>query len=528
MTAAVLFAMEDDVGVAQQDTSFTSCSSLGLKMGASNSDWMDRFMNSILAREYDAAREILRSAIARGVGKSVAEQYGKVLEEFLRRRDELEQPLVDIAHYGVCALREMDNQTGRGLIVPGFVGHGDELWRQRPLAYIQSPSSRKCVQVCSACFAPVGTLASQLAYLGLPAQDGAEMIKVVDGAGPVISCPGGCGDVYCSQSCCTWAQEFSSHALLCRRRLPIDAAAALEALDALAVATDTEHLLLLAHHVAVAVLRRQLGDDLLEVMHKYVGQLFSKPYDALATEDAIDGDTPASRRDLVNQAQDLLRRIFVGQELAEPFLETSILSGMLGTYDLVNMTISIPHPLNTKCDSIAELLGESTLIKLNEQQRTVDDSDTEDECEEDEAEDTQGDADNAIIATVESLHDEGRPNAIEVAMDAVKRKALFANVVGTSLVEALSFMNHCCLPNARIEFDNSVMPHSFGPGLWVYSASRRPLIPGDEATMCYVPSVIGKSVEKRQKRMKEFGFECQCRCCTTDLMLLSEGDVVIK
>merc|ERR1712216_614480 len=117
---------------------------------------------------------------------------------------------------------------------------------------------------------------------------------------------------------------------------------------------------------------------------------------------------------------------------------------------------------------------------------------------------------------------------LEAAREAAGKGSLFAHVVGTSLCEALSFMNHSCLPNARIDFATSATPdNTSGPGLWVFSAARKPLCPGDEVQMCYVPSVVGRPVEERQKRMKRFGFECRCRCCTTDLMLKADGDIVL-
>merc|ERR1711959_159538 len=119
--------------------------------------------------------------------------------------------------------------------------------------------------------------------------------------------------------------------------------------------------------------------------------------------------------------------------------------------------------------------------------------------------------------------------SVAIALEAARKGTLFANVVGTALIEALSFMNHSCLPNARIDFETSAtLENSSGPGLWVFSAARRPLIPGDEVQMCYVPSVVGKPLEVRQKRMNKFGFECRCRCCTTDLMLKVEGDTFIR
>merc|ERR1719253_2050307 len=137
---------------------------------------------------------------------------------------------------------------------------------------MQSPGSRKSAQVCSACLVPVGTLASQLAHVGLEVPEEAETIEVVKGASSVVPCPGGCGEVFCSEACCKWAGEFSSHAVLCRSRLSPSAADALEALDRLSVETDQEHLLLLAHHIAVILLRLVAGDEFSDVMQRYVRQ----------------------------------------------------------------------------------------------------------------------------------------------------------------------------------------------------------------------------------------------------------------
>merc|ERR1719188_2137467 len=114
-----------------------------LQLGGPDPDWIDTFMRKILERDYDAARETLRSAVARGVNSSIAEQYAKVLEDFLRRRDEMENPVI-LGCFGQCELRQADDKTGRGLFVPAYCSGSTELWNQRPLMYIQSPCSRRC------------------------------------------------------------------------------------------------------------------------------------------------------------------------------------------------------------------------------------------------------------------------------------------------------------------------------------------------------------------------------------------------
>jgi len=209
------------------------------------------------------------------------------------------------------------------------------------------------------------------------------------------------------------------------------------------VESETEHLLLLAHHIGAALVRRLAGDEWPEVRHHFVTQFFSHPWDKLANEDDPGGDTPSSRRELLEKAAALLKKIFADQELAAPFLDMDTLSGMMGTYELVNMCISIPHPLNTQKAGIAELLQGNALASLHALQKGVDDeSDEEDSDDEEDDEETQA-ADGQEIpeAVAEASADKNKAlseeEQIADALQAVKDGTLFAHVVGTSLCEAL-------------------------------------------------------------------------------------------
>eukprot|EP00450_Noctiluca_scintillans_P029269 CAMPEP_0194543222 /NCGR_PEP_ID=MMETSP0253-20130528/85431_1 /TAXON_ID=2966 /ORGANISM="Noctiluca scintillans" /LENGTH=108 /DNA_ID=CAMNT_0039389959 /DNA_START=9 /DNA_END=332 /DNA_ORIENTATION=- len=97
--------------------------------------WIELFQTQIGNRDYEAARETLRRAIAFGVG-GVADQYAQVLEDFLRSSDET----VPLLRLGECAVKQMDGMA-HGLFVSSFCSWGTELWNERPLAYIQSPAS---------------------------------------------------------------------------------------------------------------------------------------------------------------------------------------------------------------------------------------------------------------------------------------------------------------------------------------------------------------------------------------------------
>ncbi|CAE8722337.1 unnamed protein product [Polarella glacialis] len=472
-------------------------------------------MECILKKEYDPAREVLRSSIARGVNTRVAEQYGKVLEEFLQRRDEIENPVI-LARYNACEVRVSSDKTGRGLFVPAYQPWGAQLWKERPLAFIQSPCSRKCAQVCRACLSPVGSLASQLRHLDLgPVPPGAEDLlldqfedrywerklrEVVNGE--IVQCAeSACSEVFCSKECRDWALGGeSSHSVLCAGRLPAASFEALQELEQFADDVDTEHLLLLAHVVAQMLLRRKAGDAIEEVKRRFL-QFISSPWEEMA--EGTPEDTPELRREHLEKATVLLQRIFAGEELASELLEPTVLSSLMGSFELVNMCIALPHPLNRHGDKLCELLGGDVLAKIAKNQEQVEDDDS----------DVEGDAD-----------DEGESQA--EALEAARTGSLFGNVIGTALCEALAFTNHSCLPNCRIDFATAGQAEAPGPGLWVYSVTRRPLVPGDEVLMSYVPSVVGRPLEVRQEKMRKFGFPCSCRTCETDKALAAEGDVV--
>lgn len=460
-------------------------------------NWVDHFSSFILSQDYDTAREVLRGAVSKGVSSSLAEQYAKVLEDFLQKRDEVEHPII-LARHDQCIVRQTANQ-GRGLFAPSYQTWGAELWKQRPLACIQSGVSRRCVQVCRACLLPVGTLASQLRYLGLDAPPGSEEIRLTNGdqlsqehlpkegfvAGQVLPCTGdACAEVFCSEACRAWALSESSHALLCAGRLAPSSFEALQSLEQLADDVDQEHLLLLAHTVAQMILARKDGFETSQVKHRFAYQFASAPWSSLAdtAEDA------QARDQWFAQACEFLGQIFPAES---EFLEPNLLSGLLGTFELVNMCVSIPHPLNLQPE-VADILSVELAESLAKLQEALQESDSEAEDEDEGA----GEAEAA---------------ATQAPLDLAASGQLFENVIGTALCEALAFTNHSCLPNCRVEFASGSQFEANGPGLWLYCVSRRPLVPGDEVLMAYVPSVVGKPLEERQKKMKKFGFACNCR-----------------
>eukprot|EP00747_Dinoflagellata_sp_TGD_P064769 gnl/TRDRNA2_/TRDRNA2_154042_c0_seq3.p1 gnl/TRDRNA2_/TRDRNA2_154042_c0~~gnl/TRDRNA2_/TRDRNA2_154042_c0_seq3.p1 ORF type:complete len:289 (-),score=67.10 gnl/TRDRNA2_/TRDRNA2_154042_c0_seq3:48-914(-) len=278
--------------------------------------------------------------------------------------------------------------------------------------------------------------------------------------------------------------------------------------------------------VAMMLLQRRRGQPLEEVLRRYAHQFARQPWDSLAKEDDKDGDTPAARRELLAEASTLLQAIFEGEPQAQPLLDVDLLSNLLGTFELVNMCISIPHPFNQAGtrEYVAELLDDEVLVQVHTKQHDLDSD-----------EESEGDGDDgggAAALEEDGGKSEGLPasKAADIspkdAREAAENGGLFSNVIGTALVEAISFTNHSCLPNCQIDFATARCRSSKGPGLWAYSLARRPLIPGDEVLMSYVPSVVGKPYDVRQRKMREFGFECRCRTCVTDAMLIADGCTV--
>jgi len=487
-------------------------------IGELDPGWMDKFMHHILAQEYNNAREVLRSALARGATSRMAEQYGKVLEAFLRRRDEVESPVV-LGSYGRCIVRAAESEgMGHGLAVPGFVPSGAQLWRERPLTYVQSPCSKKCVQVCVACLQPVGSLASQLSYLGLPAPDSSASVAVGPQLGNglhLVPCSQpGCDAVFCSEACRDWGLQNSSHAVLCAGRLPAARLEALRGLERFVDKQDQEHLLLLAHALAQMLLFRRAGNSESDTAERFARQFARKHWDVLAESGngADAEDTPEYRRGCLAEASCFLRDLFAGEEEIKPFLELDFLSGLMGTFELVNICISIPHPLSSQGLLLCDMLDADTLTKLHELQRDADDSDSSDDA--------------GSEASSDAGQNSEECNPASDAMEAACQGILFASVTGTALDEAVAFTNHSCLPNIEIDFGTAAAGDPPEPGLWIHATAQRPLIPGDEVLMSYVPSIVGKPLAVRQRRMLKFGFQCRCRSCITDEMLAAEGEQV--
>lgn len=497
-----------------------------------DSGWMDRFMASVFEKDYTAAGETLRVAICKGTNQNLAMQYAKVLEEFLRGRDTVENPVV-LAHFGPIVVKQLENGTGRGIVTNRYYTTNEELWHERPLIKIQSPASRKCVQVCFACLKPLGTLKSQLAYLGYSTPHSDDDI-VVGGSysgdplytGQVIPCSGaGCCEVFCSTDCRDWELANSSHNLLCAAKLRPSQFEALCSIAKLAEDAGHENLLMLAHGVAQMTLCREHGESLEEIQHRFVRQFVSQSWESLASDiDDKDGDdTPAKRRELLTKEVELLHVLFEGNDLAEPFLEVELLDSLLSTFELTSMSISIAHPLNSFGPQLCTLLGGETLAKILKTQRMVD------EDSESEGSTDDGASQNEVSGrgSTENEEQSAQSNSpAEEALECARKGKLFAHVTGAGLFERVAFTNHCCLPNCSIEFATAGQEKAHGPGLCLYTLANRPLIPGDELLMTYVPTVVAQPYRVRQRRMKRFGFTCRCRTCVTDEILIADGDLV--
>ncbi|CAK0878061.1 unnamed protein product, partial [Prorocentrum cordatum] len=128
------------------------------------------------------------------------------------------------------------------------------------------------------------------------------------------------------------------------------------------------------------------------VLERYVQRFASEPWDSLAGAPAGPGpasggreaDTPAARRGLIAAASGLLREVFAGCEAAAErdfllgVLQEGFLNRTMGMFELVNMCVTVAHPLALCGERLCELLGREALARVAELQRAAEeDSDSD-------------------------------------------------------------------------------------------------------------------------------------------------------
>jgi len=92
---------------------------------------------------------------------------------------------------------------------------------------------------------------------------------------------------------------------------------------------------------------------------------------------------------------------------------------------------------------------------------------------------------------------------------------------GTAFSARIARCNHNCTPNMKFYFDQGT--HK------MRAKALRNISPGEEIFICYVED--SDPVQRRQKALKEYGFECRCPRCVRELQnnggsAVSTGGVV--
>lgn len=463
-----------------------------------DSNWMDDFHRVIMERDYERAKEILRAVRAEG-GDSGENQmvnaYAETLQDFLEKLAELDAPPIE--KVGSVEFRFLNDLTGRGLRAPLYLEPGSTVWQEQPLVYVQSPWSKRKVKCCLLCWQPLGTLETQLLHMDLMSPAGAESVQCVtgDGAAEVVNCAG-CDSCFCSQACHDIALSDSPHKLLCKGKLSSEQQEALSSLEELArsglpgvgLLAGNENLLLLVHTLASMLVTVQQGWTEDVVKHRYFNRFVTRAWDELASSVDDPDDNPAIRRQVLSKATEYLRTLFLSMKGAGDLLQADVLSGLMGTFELTAMSVCLDHTLNSKKEEVLKILGDEGCTSLRAfQKRNVSQEEEGDKKDNEEEEQEQ--------------------------------EVLFDDVEGISLLAPVAFTNHNCLPNCAIHFSSKKFGSDSGPanpGIWALGMATRPILPDDEVTMSYYPSVVGQPYCVRQQKMKDFGFQCRCSCCMAD------------
>lgn len=87
---------------------------------------------------------------------------------------------------------------------------------------------------------------------------------------------------------------------------------------------------------------------------------------------------------------------------------------------------------------------------------------------------------------------------------------LFPPLDGTAFYATICRINHSCDPNVRVTYVNS--PEH---GLQASLIALKPIAPGQELVQSYIDQFQPLAV--RQKALKDYGFQCACSKCVSEL-----------
>eukprot|EP00624_Nannochloropsis_granulata_P005322 evm.model.NODE_37535_length_24537_cov_23.534824.3 len=101
------------------------------------------------------------------------------------------------------------------------------------------------------------------------------------------------------------------------------------------------------------------------------------------------------------------------------------------------------------------------------------------------------------------------PELLEACLAKSRTSGIFSALDGTALLSLICCMNHSCRPNCEVRWVGGLEPNS---PLVAELVALEPIPAGGELFQSYV-TVENTTVEERRKKLKEYGFLCQCPLC---------------
>ncbi|CEM06620.1 unnamed protein product [Vitrella brassicaformis CCMP3155] len=430
-------------------------------------------------------------------------------------------------------IRYFGREMGMGLVALRDFQKGDVVYRDTPLKAMQHLYSKRCCIACSHCFRIVGGFRQQLDHV--LANAGKSLAKnfpeahqaltshvtkyLEEGLPRPLKCPHGSGEVFCSHECMQTALRSTHHRILCAEMTPVRRH---KWKDFCKHARRYHENFILAGLVyADIICQVKYEERPLDLCMAEYAVFYQKPWYDLVGEDRVRRQ-PSSlhyrehRLKCLSESLSRLNQVFldvITRDTKDAHTHPSIpppnwlelfsleyYANLLGQFDLVNMNVEFPHPLNR-------------IIRRNMANRVT----------------TPQNVHRALIACqpvfrevkrivdcVEEEEEEHElPHSPTAAMAADTRDAdsdenddkngIFPPFLGIGLFRSVALTNHSCWPNVDVDYVNCKES--------VVKAAR-PIRAGEEILQSYIDEA--KPLELRQKQLQQdYGFTCQCPKCRT-------------
>jgi len=368
----------------------------------------------------------------------------------------------------------------------------------------------------------------------------------------LVPCAMGCGELYCTPEC---REEHwnRGHRLLCVGHISESEAATHPLVLYKMHALRTNEIFLLVADVVALVLTRfdANGGDIAAALLPF-RDFVQLPWWEVATNPDSSSDPVAFQdmlRSLVQEAADLLAKALLtrpGAPLAayrgvvDGLFTSEFMASVIGMFEQNNVGIRRQSPLPSflaeqlvpRCHEPSVLVYLQLLGKILEDWTDAAEEE-EDEEDEEEAKNEEGamqvdnaeDVGGSCRGGDDHVHDHQHkriassyssavsslspPELLEACLTKSKTSGIFSALDGTALLSLICCMNHSCQPNCEVRWVGGLEPNS---PLVAELVALESIPAGGELFQSYV-TVENTTVEERRKKLKEYGFLCQCPLC---------------